>query len=312
MEEAQRARYIRVAGLVALLGNTSLAIMKFILGHLASSLAVTGDAIDSSTDVLIALVTLLISFIIRKPSDKEHPWGHGRAETTATMILSFIIFFAGSQLIVQSLKKISDYIKDPLLGSIDNAALISSIISICGKAFLSLLLYKLGTKANSDMTKANAANMRNDIILSAAILIGVAAAKFFSCPVLDPLAALLAGMWIIKNALSLFVQINMELMDGNTDNSLYSKLFKAIDSVPGAENPHRARIRKIASLFDIDLDIEVDPNLTVYEAHEIAEAAEDAVREAIPETYAVMIHIEPCGSETHQRKEEFGLRPEDV
>ena len=101
-------------------------------------------------------------------------------------------------------------------------------------------------------------------------------------------------------------------MDGNTDNSLYQKLFAAASSVPGVTNPHRARIRKIAALFDIDLDIEVDPAMTVYDAHELSEQVEDAVRKEIPDVYDIVVHIEPAGSDDHQRKEEYGLKPENL
>ena len=101
-----KAHYIKVAGVVALVGNAVLAAVKFLFAYLSGSLAVAGDAIDSSTDVLIALVTLFVSRIIQQPGDKEHPWGHARAETTATMALAFIIFFAGAQIVLSAAKKI--------------------------------------------------------------------------------------------------------------------------------------------------------------------------------------------------------------
>ena len=97
-----KAHYIKVAGVVALVGNAVLAAVKFLFAYLSGSLAVAGDAVDSSTDVLIALVTLFVSRIIQQPGDKEHPWGHARAETTATMALAFIIFFAGAQIVLSS------------------------------------------------------------------------------------------------------------------------------------------------------------------------------------------------------------------
>ncbi|MBQ2479766.1 MAG: cation transporter, partial [Treponema sp.] len=131
-------------------------------------------------------------------------------------------------------------------------------------------------------------------------------------PILDPIIALLVGLWVIKNAAKLFLQVNFELMDGNADNSLYQKLFSAVSSVQGVHNPHKARIRKMASLFDIDLDIEVDPAMTVYDAHEKAEQVEEAIREVIPEAYDILIHIEPLGSDSHQREEKYGLKPEDM
>ncbi|MDE6718586.1 MAG: cation transporter, partial [Treponemataceae bacterium] len=130
-------------------------------------------------------------------------------------------------------------------------------------------------------------------------------------PLLDPIIALCVGCWVVKNSVELFRQINLELMDGNVDNSLYKKLFEAAAKVSGVTNPHRARIRKMASFFDIDLDIEVDPSLTVFDAHELSEQVEENVRAAIPEVYDIVIHVEPAGSDNHQRKEKFGLRAQD-
>ncbi|MDR1655688.1 MAG: cation transporter, partial [Treponema sp.] len=99
---AERARIIRIASLTALFGNALLAFAKIVAGFLAGSLAVAGDGIDSSLDVLIAIMSLIVAGMISSPADKEHPWGHGRAETIATSLLSCVLFFAGAQLVLQS------------------------------------------------------------------------------------------------------------------------------------------------------------------------------------------------------------------
>lgn len=309
MQDSFKTHYIRVAGTIALIGNAALAFIKILLAYFSKSLAVMGDGIDSSTDVLIAIVTLVISAIISRPSDKEHPWGHGRAETTTTLVLSFIIFFAGAQLAIQSVTRLMNPLDAQTIG---RGAVIAAIISIAGKTVLALLQFHYGKIADSEMVKANALNMKNDIIMSLGILVGLFLSEQFKLPILDPIIALLVGLWVIKNAAKLFLQVNFELMDGNADNSLYQKLFSAVSSVQGVHNPHKARIRKMASLFDIDLDIEVDPDMTVYDAHEKAEQVEEAIREVIPEAYDILIHIEPLGSDSHQREEKYGLKPEDM
>lgn len=304
-----KSHYIRVAGTIALLGNAALAATKLVLGHLSSSLAVMGDAIDSSTDVLIALVTIVISGVISRPGDDDHPWGHERAESTATLILSFVIFYAGAQLVIKSAVEIFSLIKGALQKKeISRLAIYAALISIAGKSILAAIQFHYGKISDSEIVKANAQNMKSDIILSAGILLGLGAAFVFRQPLLDPIIALCVGCWVVKNAVEIFRQINLELMDGNIDNSLYKKLFEAAAKVPGVTNPHRARIRKMASFFDIDLDIEVDPSLTVFDAHELSEQVEENVRLAIPEVYDIVIHIEPAGSDNHQREEKFGLR----
>ena len=91
--ETERLKLIQLAGIIALAGNLILCTLKIVTGLAAGSLAVLADGLDSTGDVAIACMTLIISVIISRPSDKEHPWGHGRAETTGTLILSFVIFF---------------------------------------------------------------------------------------------------------------------------------------------------------------------------------------------------------------------------
>lgn len=309
IKDDKRIKLIRTAGLISLIGNAVLAVVKLVLAFYSKSLAVMGDGIDSATDVLIALITIIISSIISKPSDEEHPWGHGRAETTATMCLAFVIFYAGAELVVSSVKQL---ISGNFSNSISQLAILAASISITGKIVLALIENSLGKKADSEMVKANAQNMKNDIILSAGVLIGLLASHFFKCPVLDPIIAMAVGLWVVKNAVQLFAQMNVELMDGNTDDTLYEKLFKAACSVKGVSNPHRARIRKIASRWDIDLDIEVNANLSVHSAHEICQKVETAIRKSIPDVYDIMVHVEPAGHSNHHATEQFGVSPETL
>ena len=308
-EKDFRTHYISLAGSIALIGNLALAITKLVMGFLSSSMAVIGDGIDSSTDVLIAIVTLVIGKIITIPSDTEHPWGHARAETTATLALSFIIFFAGAQLVLQSAQKIiiNDYTEQTSM-----IALYAAVISIIGKTILAFIQYRLGSIADSQIVKANAMNMKNDIIMSASVLIGLILSKIFKAPILDPIIALVVGLWVIKNAAELCIEMNTELMDGNVDKEIYKKLFEAVSNAKQVYNPHSARIRKMASSFDIDLDVEVEPSMTVYEAHEIIEKLEESIRKEIPDIYAVTIHMEPLNSSCHQPQEEFGLSPDNL
>jgi cation diffusion facilitator family transporter len=309
LQVKKRSNRIRTAGFIALAGNLILALTKLILGKISGSLAVTGDGIDSCTDVGIAFMTLIISRIIERPGDMDHPWGHGRAETTATMTLAFIIFFAGTQLALSSIRHLfsKDYYND-----IELLAITAAVISIVGKTFLAWSQFHFSKMTNSEMLLANAQNMKNDIIMSAGILTGLTAAKLFKQPILDPVIALAVSLWVIKNAIQLIRQINLELMDGNSDQGLYKKLFDAVMAVPGVSNPHRARIRKIASRWDIDLDIEVNAEMPVHEAHEITNRVEKAVHKAIPDVYDIMVHIEPAGHSGHHGREQYGLRESDV
>ena len=123
--------------------------------------------------------------------------------------------------------------------------------------------------------------------------------------------AMLVGIWIVKSSIGIFLEINVELMDGSTGPEPYRAVFEAVHSVDGVRNPHRARMRRIAGFWDIDIDIEVDQNLTVREAHRIASAVERAIRERLEGVYDIMVHVEPAGVGRHG-DEGYGLSEQDV
>jgi cation diffusion facilitator family transporter len=302
-----RTGIVRKAALIALCGNLVLAILKIVTGFATDSLAVIGDGIDSSTDVVIAVLTLAVGFIINRPSDKEHPWGHHRAETIATVILAFIILIAGFQLFQSSIERL---VEGGAAALPQPVALAVTVVSILGKLVLAFSQYRLGKKAQSSMIVANAKNMTNDIVISASVFVGLGASVLFRLPFLDAVTALLVSLWVMKSAVGIFLEQNEELMDGNADEGLYKALFAAITSVPGAGNPHKARIRKMATKWDIDVDIEVNGKLPVYEAHEIAGEVERAIRRDIPDVYDVMVHVEPAGIGEHD--EQYGVSQKDV
>jgi cation diffusion facilitator family transporter len=302
-----RVRLIKTASLIALFGNLALALLKILLGIRSGSRAVVGDGIDSSVDVLISGISLVVARVISQPADKEHPWGHGRAETVATALLAFLLFFAGAQLILNSgrdlLFRVAREVPDP-------AALIAAVVSIIGKLVLARLQYVFGKKAGSAMLKANAKNMTADVMISAAVLLGLGLSMLLGIGAIDSAAAILVGIWIIRAAVGIFMEANAEFMDGSTGTASYQAVFDAVYSVSGAGNPHRTRMRRIAGLWDIDIDIEVDPALTVWEAHIIATQVEKAIKERVEGVYDIMVHVEPLGDSRDRKDEGYGLDEE--
>jgi len=298
-----RAALLRKASIIALVGNAVLAAVKLAVGVLAGSLAVVGDGIDSSADVVIAIVALFTARIVDKPGDREHPYGHARAETVATTVLSFIIFFAGSQLFVRSVSALLSHEAAELPSTL---ALLATLFSVAGKLVLSWTQFHYGKKASSSMLIANGKNLRSDVLVSCSVLAGLGFTFFLRLPLLDRVTALLVSLWIIKVAAGIFREVNTELMEGTDGAGPYGEIFAAVSSVPGAGNPHRTRVRKLGSLLVVDLDIEVEPDLSVAAAHEIAVQVERAIKRALPEVYDVIVHIEPRGNDEDER---FGIRP---
>lgn len=304
-----KSALIKAASLIALIGNLILAGVKIGAGLYTDSLAVLGDGIDSSVDVLIAIMALAVARVISRPADRGHPWGHGRAETVATALLSFLLFFAGAQLILNSAAQL-------LFGEPrevpSKAAIIVTLISIAGKLFLAWIQYRFGKRAGSAMLRANAKNMASDVLLSVGVLLGLAFSIKLGIGAIDSATAILVGLWVIKASVGIFIEANTELMDGSRETESYQAVFDAVRSVSGAGNPHRTRMRRIAGLWDIDIDIEVAPDLTVSEAHRIATRVEGAIKERLEGIYDIMVHVEPEGDHRDQEAEGFGLSEKEM
>ncbi len=303
-----RVKLIRNASLRGIFGNALLAVLKVGLGLFSGSMAVIADGIDSATDIVTSLITLFTANIISEPPDKEHPWGHARAEAIATKALSFFIFFAGAQLFISTVGTLTGGETRDLPGK---WALLATGISIVTKIFLALDKFYAGKKTESSMLIADAKNMQNDIFLSLAVLIGLGATFYFHLPVIDSITGLLLSIWIMKCAYSLFMETSIELMDSVDDKSVYNTVFEAAMSTEGVLNPHRARIRKLNMRYDIDLDIEVDGSMSLHDAHEIAVEVEERIKTALPDKiFDIMVHVEPLGNV--ESEEQFGLTPEDL
>jgi cation diffusion facilitator family transporter len=296
---SDRNRRIRRASLIAVTGNGLLAAAKVTAGLIAGSMAVVGDGIDTSSDVLASFVTLVAVQVMAKPPDRTHPYGHSRAETVATKMLAFFLFFVGAQLAMTSVTRILDgrqlQIPSPL-------ALYITGVSIAGKIFLAWSQLRASHRTSSPMLEANAKNMLNDIYISAAVLVGLVFTLWLELPVVDLLLAAAVSMWIMKTAVQIYLETNLEIMEGLRDQHLYEEIFRAVDEVPDAHNPHRTRIRKIGNMYVIDLDIEVDGGRTVLQAHDIAQQVEERINSSIRNVYDIMVHVEPLGNVEEDEK----------
>lgn len=301
-----RNKKIRTASWVGIVGNTILAIAKIVIGFISGSLAVIGDGIDTATDIVTYFITLIAAKIMNKPPNYRFPYGYSRAEAVATKVLSFVIFFAGAQLFYTTLGRL---IKNEATEIPSMLAVYVTLFSIVSKAGMAIYQFAVGRKVQSNMLIANAKNMRNDILISSSVLVGLFFTLVLKMPVLDLVTALIVSIWIMKVAFGIFMETSRELMDGIDDESLYYKIFDAVEEVKGASNPHKVRIRRHSNMFTIALDVEVDGSKTIFEGHLIAKKVENNIKDRIENIYDVMVHTEPTGN---IEKEKFGLSREII
>lgn len=304
-EEDSRGRILIRTSWISTIGNAFLSVSKIVIGLISGSLAVLSDGIDSATDVVISLVMLFTSRIISRPPDSRYAFGYEKAESIATKVLSIVIFFAGLQMLITTVSGL--FSTEPKVLP-HTMAIYVTVFSIVGKVILALYQYRQGKKAKSSLLTANAVNMRNDVIISTGVLVGLVFTFILDMPVLDSIMGLIISLFIIKSSITIFLESNVELMDGVKDISVYQKIFDAVDKVPQACNPHRVRSRQIGGMYMISLDIEADGDMTLNEAHEVAEAVERSIKQEVENVYDIVVHVEPKGK-VHS-VEKFGLDKE--
>ena len=303
----KREEKIIRASWLAIVVNALLAFLKLLAGFLSGSYAVIADGIDSVSDIVSSLVVLIAARIIARPPNIKFPYGYKKADTVATKVLSFILFFAGAQLAYSTIRIL---ITGEVMEAPGLLAIWVTLISIAGKLFLALMLFRTGKKVESTMLIANARNMRNDILLSVSVLAGLLFTYILDKPLIDRIVAFLISLFIMYEGFRIFMKSNIDLMDGIDNIDVYNKLFESVHSVSGAQNPHRVRARKIGHYYMINLDIEVDPDLSVKAAHDIAKMVENSIKSNLRNIYDVMVHVEPLGN--LEEDEKYGITESEI
>jgi cation diffusion facilitator family transporter len=305
---ADRIKSIKAASWVGIGGNAFLALFKIVAGYLSGSLSVIADGVDSSGDVLISVMTLYIAYLLSKPPNLKFPYGYGKAEPNATKALSFIIFFAGAQLAISSIKKLVSGTVSEMPGQL---AIIAVVVSIVAKLLLAWYQLYIGKKTKSSMLIANAKNMQGDVVISSSVLVGLIFTNIFEMPVIDKITALFVSGWVMWIAIRIFIETNLELMDGNVEKLIYKKVFELAETVPGVKNPHRMRIRRIGHRLMVNIDIELKGDMTLRQAHQISHKVVKKIKTGLEqEVFDVVIHIEPYGDITAEQQ--LGISKEGV
>lgn len=295
------------ASTVALIANSILTAAKIIVGIISGSLAVLADGFDSASDIISSTISLFAAKLLKRPPDAKYSYGYDKADTVAAKIIAFFMLFAGVQLCVSV---ISQFIKGETREIPTLLAIIVTVVSIMMKFFLSVYLKNTGQKTKSQMLIANAKNMKMDILLSLSVLVGLFFTIYLELPIIDQIAALAISLWIIYAGFKIFIETSRDLMDGLKDDKIYREIFCAIDSVSGVYNPHRVRTRKIGSKYMINIDIEVNGNITLKAAHDLAHKVERTIKKQVEDVFDVAIHVEPIGDDTKEKQ--FGLTRESL
>lgn len=302
-----REKLIVRASWVSIGGNTLLSVLKIVIGFIAGSLAVVADGIDSASDIVVSIIILFTAHLVSRPPNLKYAYGYERADTIASKVMAFIIFFAGAQMAISTILRLIQDIPREIPSFL---AVYVTVASIFGKLMLAWYQGLVGKKTGSLMLQANARNMLGDVIISVAVLVGLFFTFVLNMPLFDTITALAVSFWIMFVAYRIFRESSLELMDGVKDASVYERIFIAISKVEGASNPHRVRVRKIGHRYVVAVDVEVDGDIPVSKAHLLAHQVEEQIRTELVDVYDVLVHTEPVGDDATE--ENFGISQENL
>ncbi|MEI8096066.1 MAG: cation diffusion facilitator family transporter [Spirochaetales bacterium] len=277
--------------LLGILINLVLALTKGIAGFLGNSFALIADAIESSSDIFSSIAVYIGLKFSSIPKDENHPYGHGKAEPIAALVVTLALFGAALLIIVNSLQEIVKPHHAP-----EPFTLIVLVGVVITKELLFRFVSKVGKEVGSTAVKTDAWHHRSDALTSAAAFVGISVALLGGAgwESADDWAALVASAIIILNAVLLFVPAFNEIMDAKPAGDYDDKVRALALSVPGVADTDKCHVRKMGLEFVVDLQIRVDGNLTVTAGHEISHRVKDALLASPLGISNAWIHVEPA------------------
>ena len=297
--EVNREKEIYKLTLWGSLVNFLLLVFKFVAGFVGNSAAMIADAVHSLSDFITDIIVILFVRVSSMPKDENHHYGHGKYETLATAIIGVVLFAVGVGILVNAVEAIIDFFHGKELAAPNIWALGAAAVSIVFKeALYQYTVYK-GKNLNSNAVMANAWHHRSDALSSIGTLLGISGAMFFGekWRVLDPIAAFLVSIFILKVAIELTMASLEELLEKSLPKKTQEKILNIIHSFPEVKSPHNLRTRHIGSNIAIEFHIRMDGNLSLNEVHEITKKIEDALKTEFGELTHIGIHMEPINKE---------------
>lgn len=274
----------------SLIGNSLLAVVKFLAGFFGNSYALIADAIESTTDIFSSFLVLFGIKYANKPADENHPYGHGRAEPLITFLVVGFLITSATIIGYESIVNIRTPHDLP-----KSWTLIILGVIIVWKEYSFRMVMKKAKQANSSSLKADAWHHRSDAITSIAAFIGISIALYLGkgYESADDWAALFASGFIMYNSYLIFRPALGEIMDEHLYDDLIEEIRKVALEVDGIIGTEKCFIRKAGMKYHVDLHAIVDGNISVKEGHLLAHNLQDALQNDIPELGHVLIHIEP-------------------
>jgi len=286
--EPSRGTAIQRVTLVAIVTNAALAIGQVIVGLFANAFSLVADATHTLSDLLTDIMVLFAARRGAEPADKNHPYGHGRIETVASLALGVVLvgvglgFLWSAGLRLQSINQ---------LPSLHPVALVMALFTLAAKEGLFRFTLRAARRLQAPVLEANAWHARSDAASSLVVAVGIGG-SLAGYPFLEPLAAAVVGFLIVHMGVRLAWRAVRELIDTGLSEEELERLRRTICQTPGVVGLHELRTRRMADKVLCDAHVRVDPRITVSEGHRISDAVHFRVRAAHPEVQEMLVHID--------------------
>lgn len=275
---------------ISILGNTGIALVKWITGYLGNSYGLIADAIESTGDIFSSFLTLFGIKYSSKPADENHPYGHGKVEPIITFVVVGFLITSATIIVYESIINIRTPHELP---SIYTLFVLGPIIII--KEIFYRFVKRRSEAIKSSLLKADAWHHRSDAITSLAVFIGISIALIMGkgYETADDWAALVAGIVIYYNSFKIFRPALGEIMDEHFYDDLIIEIRKTASTVNGIVATEKCYVRKSGLKYHVDLHAIVNAEITVRQGHEIAHRLADKLKYELPQIMDVLVHIEP-------------------
>lgn len=277
----------------AIIWNVILTVIKIIAGIVGKSNAMIADGLHSASDIVSSVGVLIGNYVSSTPQDKEHNYGHEKAETLVSFILSLLLIFVSLTIGVEAFKSLFnlDKLQIPTV-----LPLIVSVISILIKEYQYRITIKIANKINSPALKADAWHHRSDALSSVAAFVGIGG-SMLGFKALDPIASVVVALFVAKVGIDILKSSVNELMDLSIDEVQSDQIAKIAENTEGVRNLGELKTRKHGAMAYVDLTICVDGKLTVIEGHDIAHKLEMQIINDMEFVKGITVHVEPCVEE---------------
>ncbi|MBP5691160.1 MAG: cation transporter [Bacteroidaceae bacterium] len=275
--------------------NVVLLAFKFIAGILGHSAAMIADAVHSLSDFVTDLIVLIFVHISGKPQDKSHDYGHGKYETLALTIIGIALVIVAVGIFHNGALRIAAWWRGDELQAPGMLALWAALVSIILKELTYRYTIRNARNLDSPALEANAWHHRSDALSSIGTAVGIGGAVLLGkrWAVLDPLASVVVGAFIVKVAVELIIQGMRDLLEHSLPDDIEDEIMQIAQSEPDVIEPHDLRTRRIGNLYAIELHILMNGDITLARAHDHADAIECRLKKRFGENTHVAIHMEP-------------------